>query len=271
MRLLSRWMSGALAGTVAVSTALIGAGSAQAAETTQVYAVHGVPGVTVDVWLDGAPAIPNFARLTTAGPLDLPSGPHSVAIAPAGQPASAAVATADADLPAGASVSVVAHLTTGDAVAITPFTNDVSAVPAGQARLVVRHAANAPAVDIRAGGAVVASNVQPGDQVALVVPAGTVSADVVLAGTDTVVLGPADLNLAAGTATFVHAVGSAEGNSLGLVSFTVSGLGSAPGGAPAGSGPAGSPIPGWLVLVAVLFGAAGIAVGSRKLLGARQS
>ena len=83
-------------------------------------------------------------------------------------------------------------------------------------------------MDIRAGGAVVASNVQPGDQVALVVPAGTVSADVVLAGTDTVVLGPADLNLAAGTATFVHAVESAEGDSLGLVSFTVSGLGSAP-------------------------------------------
>ena len=88
MRLLSRWMSGALAGTVAVSTALIGAGSAQAAETTQVYAVHRrITGVTVDVWLDGAPAIPNFAPLTTAVPLDLPSGPHSIAIAPAGQPA----------------------------------------------------------------------------------------------------------------------------------------------------------------------------------------
>ena len=266
-----RMLSAALAGTLAVSTSLIGAGSAQAAETTQVYAVHGVPGVTVDVWVDGAPAIPGFSPLTTAGPLDLPSGPHSVAIAPAGEPASAAVATADADLPAGASVSIVAHLASGDAVAITPFTNDVSAVPAGQARLVVRHAANAPAVDIRAGGAVVASNVAPGQQVALVVPAGTVSADVVIAGTDTVVLGPADLTLAEGTATFVHAVGSADAGSLGLVSFTVTGLHSAPGGVPAGSGPAGSPVPIWIVLTAVLLGVTGVAFGSRRLLGARQS
>ena len=39
---------------------------------------------------------------------------------------------------------------------LTPFVNDVSAVPAGQARVTVRHIAAAPAVDVRAGGAVVA-------------------------------------------------------------------------------------------------------------------
>jgi hypothetical protein len=67
-------------------------------------------------------------------------------------------------------------------------------------------------------------------------PAGTVSADVVLAGTDTVVLGPTDLDLKEGTATIVYAIGSAEDKTLAVVAQTITGLHSAPGGVPSGSG-----------------------------------
>ena len=73
-------------------------------------------------------------------------------------------------------------------------------------------------------------------QQVLNLPAGTVRADVVLAGTSTVVIGPADVDLTEGTATIVYAVGSAEQKTLGLVVQTISGLHSSPGGVPAGTG-----------------------------------
>ncbi|MER6678770.1 hypothetical protein ABT296_37290, partial [Streptomyces sp. NPDC000983] len=62
----------------------------------------------------------------------------------------------------------------------------------------------------------------------------TVSADVVLAGTDTVAIGPADLNLAEGTNTIVYAWGSADDDNLALATQTLKDLHSAPGGVPAG-------------------------------------
>ena len=111
-------------------------------------------------------------------------------------------------MPAGANATVVAHLGEDGTPVLTPFVNDVSAIAAGQARVTVRHTAAAPAVDIRAGGTVVAPGLANPNEASLTVPAGTVSADVVLAGTDTVAIGPADLDLAEGTNTIVYAWGS---------------------------------------------------------------
>jgi len=59
---------------------------------------------------------------------------------------------------------------------------------------------------------------------------------VVLAGTSTVVIGPADLTLKEGTNTIVYAWGSAADKNLKLAVQTIAGMHSAPGGVPAGSG-----------------------------------
>jgi hypothetical protein len=59
---------------------------------------------------------------------------------------------------------------------------------------------------------------------------------VVLAGTDTVVLGPTDLNLKEGTETIVYAIGSAEDKTLAIAAQTITGLHSAPAGVPSGNG-----------------------------------
>src|SRR5690606_8651343 len=80
------------------------------------------------------------------------------------------------------------------------------------------------------------------------VDAGTVNADVVLAGTDTVAIGPADLTLQEGTSTVVYAWGSAEDDNLALKTQTFSGTASAPKGVHAGgNGAAVDPgsRPGW--------------------------
>ncbi|WP_111767970.1 DUF4397 domain-containing protein [Nakamurella deserti] len=257
---------------LALTTAVFGATAASAAETAEVYVVHGIPDLPVDVYVNGALTLDDFAPETVAGPLDLPAGSYDVAVTAAdAADASAPLLTAKADLVAGTSVSLVAHLKEDGSPTITPFANDVSTVKAGETRLVVRHTAAAPAVDVRAGGTVVLSDVTNPNQGVLNIPAGKVSADVVLAGTTTVAIGPADLDLKEGTATFVHAVGSAADGTLGLVSFTVSGLHSSPSGVPAGSGPASSP---WSTVALVVMLTAGLgaaAVGGRRLTAGRAS
>ncbi|MFC5290141.1 DUF4397 domain-containing protein [Actinokineospora guangxiensis] len=248
----------ALAGAAAAVLGLAIPAAAQ--ETGTVYVVHGIPDTPVDVYVDGQRALDDFAPATTQGPLQLPAGAREVTVFPAdaadnsGDP----VITANAELTAGANVTLVAHLDAEGTPVITPFTNDVSAVGAGKARLVVRHTAAAPAVDVRAGGTPVISGLTNPNQEALTVEAGTVSADVVLAGTETVAIGPADLDLAEGTATIVHAIGSAEEQTLAVVPLVIQGLHSAPSGVPAGS--AADPAPYWLYGIGAI-GIAMIAVG----------
>jgi hypothetical protein len=52
-------------------------------------------------------------------------------------------------VPAGGNVTLVAHLAEGEEPTITPFVNDVSSVPTGQARVVVRQSAAPLAIKIR--------------------------------------------------------------------------------------------------------------------------
>ncbi|GAB3955324.1 hypothetical protein GCM10027614_64240 [Micromonospora vulcania] len=139
-------------------------------------------------------------------------------------------------MPGGANISIAAHLDAAGKPKITPFVNDVARVGAGKARLIVRHTAAAPAVDVRAGGTPVFEGLTNPKEAKADVDAGSVRADVVLAGTDTVAIGPADLNLKEGTATIVYAIGSAEGKTLDVVAQTITGLHSAPGGVPSGDG-----------------------------------
>ena len=267
---LRRTLAATTAGSIAIAAALLGASPAAAADTAEVYVVHGVPGLTVDVYVDGQRALDNFQPETVAGPLDLPAGSHAVAITAAdATDASNPVLSATADLTAGNSYSLVAHLSADGNPTLTPYSNDISTVPAGRARLVVRHDAAAPAVDVRAGGAVVLSDVTNPNQGGLTVPAGTVSADVVLAGTSTVAIGPADVTLTEGTATFVHAVGSADDGTLALVSFVIPGLHSAPGGVPAGTGPAADPALTVFIIVLAVAGLALVALGGRRLMAGR--
>jgi hypothetical protein len=242
---------------------------AAAAGSASVYVVHGIPNTPVDVYVDGQRALDDFQPGTSQGPVSLPSGPHKIALFPAdaADGSGTPVLAADADLPDGGNVTVVAHLSADGKPTITPFVNDVSRVPAGKARLVVRHTAAAPAVDVLAGGKPVVPGLTNPDEKELVVDAGTVSAAVAAAGTTDPVIGPADLTLAEGSATFVHAIGSLQDKTLSLVTVTVTGLHSSPGGVPSGA-PSGAPWDGGLPLgiaVSVVAGVLLVAVSVRRL------
>jgi hypothetical protein len=197
-----------------------------------------VPGATVDVYAGGKELLKNFKPGTLTDPLKLPAGTYDLKVVAAGAGASgkAVIQANGVKVPSGVNVTVVAHLDAAGKPKLTPFVNDVSKLKAGQARLTVRHTAAAPAVDIRAGGKPVFPGLTNPKEAKADLPAGTVKADVVLAGTTTVALGPADVPLAEGTSTIVYAWGSASAKNLKLAVQTIDGLHGNPSGIPGGTG-----------------------------------
>lgn len=192
--------------------------------------IHGIPGVTVDVYLNGYLALPGFTPGALVGPLTVPAGDYTAAIYPQGADplATAPVLSGTTSLPQGANATIVAHLpdtsVSSDPV-LSVFVNDTSALGAGEARVVVRHTADAPAVDIIANGSVLVPNLANPDAAQADVPAGAYAVEIAPAGGSPVV-GPVNLNLEAGTAYLVHATGSLSGGTFDLVIQTISGLGS---------------------------------------------
>lgn len=226
------------AGALAAGASLMGSPGAQAQGTSDVSVLHAVPDVTVDVYANGDELLTDFEPGTLTDPTPLPEGTYDLKVteAGAGPNAQALIQARDVEVPAGANITVVAHLQQNGDPTLTPFVNDTAPVAAGQARVTVRHTAAAPAVDVRADQQPVFTDLTNPNEDSTEVPAGTVSADVVLAGTSNVAIGPADVNLAEGTSTIVYAWGSADDGNLDLAVQTLSGLHSAPGGVPSGTG-----------------------------------
>lgn len=212
----------ALAAALALMVPLL-SGRAGAADST-VYIVHGIPGVAVDVYAGGTDAsnkvLTDFQFGDTAGPLSLPAGDLPVVVVPTGDdPVTEAVITQTLAVPSGANLSVVADLVGGTPV-LTPFVNDVSAVPEGSSRVTVRHSADAPNVNVLVNGQVAIADLAPGSEASAVLPAGTYDITVELTdGTPLAALSPGSVAIPAAKNVIVYATGSASNDSfpLGLV------------------------------------------------------
>jgi hypothetical protein len=147
---------------------------AMAQEPAMVSVGHGIPGddvgqpdpaLPVDVIVDGACFLQDFEFGDFAGPVELPAGTYSVAIALSDEDpdlcgGTVVIGPVDLTFEEGDNVTVFAHLTgdglpgpagvdvLGLGITATVFDNDVSNVIAGYGRVTVRHTAWAPAVDI---------------------------------------------------------------------------------------------------------------------------
>lgn len=185
--------------------------------TAKLSVLHGVPGLTVDVWVDGKLALDNFKPGTLAGPLNVPDGDHKVAITGAGATSAdhPVIGPVTVDLEEGRDYTAVAHLAADGTPTATLFTNDTSASPDGKGKLTVRHVAAAPAVDVLAGGNAVIEGLTNRHQKTLTLKAGTVPASVAAEGTTAPLIGPADVKVTAGKNTIVYAWGSLADNNLG--------------------------------------------------------
>lgn len=251
----------ALAATAALAIAPATAAFAQSGDA-QVTVVHGVPGLTVDVYVDGGLVLDDFTYKTITDPVSLPAGDHEIEVYPGdadpatSDPAIAATVT----LPAGANASAVAHLDADGAPTLTPFVNDVSTLSAGEARVAVRHTAAAPAVDVTANDSVaIAEGATNGNEAVATVPAAEYSVDVTLSESGDAVFSDVALPLGEGTLTTVYAVGNSDAG-YELLTNTFSGLHSAPTSVPAGSaGLVDSALPAW-ALALMATGALSLAV-----------
>jgi Domain of unknown function (DUF4397) len=267
----SIFMAGA--GAAAIAAAIAFAGPAQAAEgDAQLSVLHGVPGLTVDVWVNGDRTLDDFTPGSLAGPLALPPGAYELAItaSDAADASAPAIGPVTVTLAANGNYTAVANLDAAGKPTANLFTNDVSQIPAGKGKLTVRHTAAAPAVDVLAGGSAVVTNLANPSEQTLTLDPGTISAAVAATGTTAPVIGPADLTVSEGTHTMVYAWGSLTDKNLQLAVQTIDGLHSAPGSVPGardGSAdtlqPAGA-LPGngsaGTVIAAIGFGAIALAL-----------
>jgi hypothetical protein len=198
-----------IAGIAAIAALAIAPGVASAQDTTQITLLHGIPGVPVDVVVDGQVLLPDFQPGATqdltpfAGQtlMNLEvrlAGTDTVAIGP----------VAEFAVPASGNWTVVAHLDADGNPTVTPFENNTAPTADGQGRLIVRHTAAAPAVDLVVGDARPIENAANGASAELDLPAGEIAgAQLAPTGGDPIVDVPT-VTLKAGTDLIVYAVGS---------------------------------------------------------------
>lgn len=178
--------------------------------TAMITVVHGIPKVAVDVYVNNKLTLKHFVFDKVAGPLSLPAGSYALAVRAAGAKASSApLLKATVMLKAGEDATVIAHLTTKGAPTLQAFANPTAMLGKGMARVIVRHLADAPGVDVYAGSTKVVKDLTNSHQSVLVIPAGKVKISVDVTGTKKTVIGPATFTFAAGTTTIVNAVGNA--------------------------------------------------------------
>src|SRR5688572_24867147 len=80
---------------------------------SSVSVLHGVPGLTVDVYVNGEEAIPDFAPGTLTDPMMLPAGSYDIAVYPDGadpETEDPAISAEGLEVPGGANLTLVAHL-----------------------------------------------------------------------------------------------------------------------------------------------------------------
>ena len=213
-----------LAGVAALAATLLAvpAGSSSAQQSADIMLLHGIPGITVDVAVDGAVVIEgfepgdmqdlsSFAGQTLTNLEVRPTGTEDVAIGP----------VASFAVPASGSWTVVAHLDAEGTPTITPFENDTSAAADGQGRLTVRHTAAAPAVDIVLGDARPVENLSNPNEASLDLPAGEIAgAQIAPTGGDPIADVPT-VTVVAGENLTVYAVGSLADDTFTFYTQTV--------------------------------------------------
>ena len=145
----------------AAMLAMSPAARAQSAPASFVV-VHGIPGRAVGPSID--PALPvdvlvggkycllqGFTYGNIAGPFDVPAGTYTVAVSlanPLAPCSNSAVISGSVTLTSGEFGAVVAAVSTSGAPTAEVFPIDVTAIPTGQQRFIVAHAADAPAVAV---------------------------------------------------------------------------------------------------------------------------
>ncbi len=213
-------VTGAMAGPVQGSPRAA-VRSTLAAGSGRVVVVQAVPGVRVDLSVDGTPQRRSASPSEVLRPIELGPGTHELLF------------TGDAELGqvktqvqvrAGSSVDVVLHrpASVGGAPVVNTYPTPSAPIGPGKSRLLLAHTATVPPADVRFDGSTVFTNIANGEFAKADVPAGRHRVALVPTGLDTApILGPLEIQLAPLTATMVYAVGSPTTGSMKAIVHTV--------------------------------------------------
>ena len=191
--------------------------------TAKVSVLHAVPKTPVDVYLNHKRILNDFQPGTLAGPLTVKAGTYTVSItaATAKNDKHPVIGPVKLKFAAHRDYTVAAHLTPAGKPTATLYLNTLKKTPKGEGRLIVRHIAAAPAVDVYANGALSMRHLTNPKQSKLNVPVGTYHVAVTLAGSKAPVIGPAPVKIKANADTIVYAWGSAAQGDLTVALQTV--------------------------------------------------
>jgi hypothetical protein len=223
--------------------------SAKASGAEAVLTVlHGLPNFTADIYVNGKLTLDGFKPESVTEPLRLPAGSYEVAIRSVGEPPDAKPALKEAlTLKPGGNYTAVAHLDGAGKPELSLFRNDLSPVPPGKSRLVIRNVADSPPLDVDLRGQQRFTGLAPMAQGVAVFPAGTYR--ISMGAGDGTSIDPASIQMGEGTAQLVYVIGSASDKTLDLMVQSISSLGSTPSGVATGTGGAAAPsgFPAWAI------------------------
>ena len=196
---------------------VFGASTPATAGPSNVSVIHGIPGVTVDVYVNGQLTLPAFTPTTVAGPLSLPAANYQVQIFGAVEnPPQAAADRVDSavineseTVPSDQNVSLIANLDNTGTPIVTAFVNDITPTSTGKARVTVRHTANAPTVDIQVNGADAIPGLEYGKEATAELDPGTYDFAAQVSPDGPIAIEIPDVTLTAGTHLIVYAIGDA--------------------------------------------------------------
>jgi hypothetical protein len=230
---------------------LVGSQGADASShSATVTILHGLPRFTADVYVNGELLLDGFEPESATEPLSLEPADYDVAIRSVGAaPDSAPVLEASLTVEAGVNYSAIAHLTTSGEPTISVFRNDMSRVSAGRTRVVGRHVAEAPALDLRLDGDVVFGGIRNSAEQTKVRAPGRYMFDAAEAGGGDRLVDSVPVSLSEGTATILYVMGSSADDTLDVMVQGVTNLASSPARVPSGSGGLAAPdrFPVWAV------------------------
>lgn len=194
-----------------------GTRAATQAPAGTVTVVQAAPGHTVAVRVDGKPVEGDAGLGELVGPLRLPAGSHELTFKDSSGDLDV---TSTLTVKAGTTSDVVLHLpaAVGGKAVVNSYGTPTDPIGPGKARVLVAHTATVAPADVRVDGKVVFTNIANGEFATADVPAGTHVVELLATGTTTEpILGPLNVNVAAGSVSMVYAVGNPRDGSMDVI------------------------------------------------------
>jgi len=256
-----------------VAAGVLGAGGlagapviAQTPPDGLVRVVHGLRGLVADIYLDGTLVLPTFRPERSTDPLPIPAGEHEVVIREAGADAmQKPLLRQTVSVPPGFRGSLVAHLDRRGKPTLTAYADDLGKIPAGESRLVVRHAAAAEPINVILDDQPTLTALAPRAEASRLIGAGRYQISVRPPSGGKPLAAPQGVEYAEGTANFMYLIGSQAEGTLGWAAVKVGNLETPPVRIQTGDGSTGGDgvdERGWLLGGAALAG--GTAIWTRR-------